>query len=604
MSFIEPVANHYANNSKLNLTELLSSCEKLKLTNSQITDTMISVLAPFCATTFKMKPAGENGYIAEYDYRTLELVRKDLYQFCLKGMFASDVKQARDKFEEIYAEREKEGWGIYKTLSDPSYWGAEIKDQQDIEKYFDAISKLGEAKGSRLDYSLIGKGEKNLDLRVNGDLMLMLGSTLIELNNLAEEDDLPKEIKEPVIYLATILVLNETLASNPEVFDKVTKQMAPYFCASITKDLNSIRNCDVRDLAVRLASKRIEKLNSALPDADKYPNNAQRLFHDLKLTESLKTQIRKLNDLKIKWTEEGSNYSWALIDDNGEEIFYTLYSEEGDELPAKDFEEAFGRLASDDTETILTALEYFDREIVAKKEDKTIDTFEEVATLICSNLMVAEFIKNPTEKEKVQEILLLPLVQCFKNLDSKQISKVKMQAYEDAKKLFEENGKSKEFDEKYGKYGKSEIDFVKEGKKVLQNTQKAIGSIGSKKKVGMDEREVSAIIKNAYYALRSWNVGLAGKIQQAVSSGKNKKEIEDLIANGTSKIKSDDVKAGITSIMSDFAQNLMEIKGLSESGEIYSEEEKKEIREDKGLTLPKIKAKIQAKIDGGKSFEK
>ena len=437
MSVIQQIINHFSKNSPLNEKKLIESCkESLKKTNYVFSETDRAVLKPFYVT----KVSAEDMDNIEITYRSLGKVRKDMQQFETKGVYAESPRQRKTAFDKSYQDKKSEGYSVYSVLKDDASFKQPEGFEKIYDKYLKATYKLGEVKEEGAKILLKSQGAVSMNIDFSNDVDAFLTSTLFELKNIAASnpDEYYGQIIEPSIYLATILVAHDVCGDSPAV-EEITKKMAGYLNSSLTGEMSNLDNYYVKEDAIKLARARLAQLNSVLEDNEKYPNQVESFFHDLKLDVDLNSKTTDFNDLRIKWSTQGSNYNWATIADGGEEIYYTLYSDPEDLEPAKNDDEALKRLLSDDFETVLTAFEFFDRKMLEAREDKVVDTYKEAASLCMFNLVMAGFIEDPEMQRKVEEVFALPLVQCVKNLDSKELKAAEKQAIEDVTKYAEAN---------------------------------------------------------------------------------------------------------------------------------------------------------------------
>ncbi len=466
----------YNGTSTITKRDLVSSAKKsLKKTNHDFSREEVAVLFPFIAKQVKMERDGLE-YRRVFGGRTLGGVLKDLDQMANMGMFGDNAEKRKQESERLYQEGEGDFGKIYAWIKQlPS------SDQmkEDVDKYYDIVRKMGEVHEEVKDGERSFKFNMTADKEFSTPISREEGSKflvcsllndfivnkcpkfVVEKKTSGEEFDL----KMPVVYLATILTLR-SIIKDDESYNQILKTLTIPLRKSISERIFDIDNGIVREEAVKLCKARLEQLNS---NGGNYNTDAGALFYDLVLEQQLHRSIEKVNDLAVRITNQGSNYPFIIIKDNGISLVKPT------EVPSfEDVEKAYAELGN--VGSALGAFAYLDKEIFENKEDKIIDTPEEIAEVMLANLIMLENCgMNDSGKKVYQQMFILPLIQCMDSIEAKEIKQIQDTALEDVKKL---NVLSAD---KYANYGKSQFKSKQEAEKFRKLIVKELYAQGNKK---------------------------------------------------------------------------------------------------------------------------
>lgn len=466
----------YNGTSTITKRDLVSSAKKsLKKTNHDFSREEVSVLFPFIAKQVKMEREGLE-YRRVFGGRTLGGVLKDLDQMANMGMFG-DYAEKRNQDSEVSYQEGEERFGKTYAWINQLFSSDKLKD--DVDKYYDIVKKLGEVHeefkdGERTfkfnmtadkEFSTpISKTEKSKFLvcsLLNDFITNKCPNFIVESKNTGVQMDL----KMPTVYLATILTLR-SVVQDDESFNKILKTLSIPLRKSITEGIFNVDNSIVREGAIKLCKARLEQLNS---NGGNYNTDVGALFYDLVLEQQLHRSIEKVNDLAVRITNQGSNYPFIIIKDNGISLVRPT------EVP--DFEDVSTAYAGlKNAGSALGAFAYLDKKIFENKKDKIIDTPEEIAEVMLANLIMLENCGMDEASKKVyQQMFILPLIQSIDSFDAKQIKEIQDTALEDVREL---NVLSAD---RYANYGKSAFKSKKEAEKFRKLIVKELYAQGRKK---------------------------------------------------------------------------------------------------------------------------
>lgn len=464
-------------------------------------------LLPFTSVSTKTSVKEDGTFDVAFENRPLGKIKKDLWQILTSGMFSENLMTEKKQKIDHYKNEKNAGFKIYSAfVNEKDYWKTKIDTNKTYEQYVDLLISNGEAKskGGRLEI-VVDDIEKGKNFIVSGP-SIILATNIYQLHKLARKENINENIIEPVVYLASLLMLpamvsKEDIRSDKDFSLELSRKLLPYLYESIDKKIEDSFGDVVANFAVKIANDRIEKLNQDIEEYNKDKDDKEKLekylkidnfYYDARLEELLDQRITKFQDLPIRWAREGSNYKWTIVNKDGtvENLFVT----DDEKLEEESCDYAFKSLESKDEAQILAAFEFFDNQITNEKNhDKIVDTFEEVAEILFSNLILLSYVNKKGQidqgnRENMEQIFTLPLVQCLGNMDRKGIIKAEQKSYESVKRLFKEAGKEKEFEDNFKyfnhRYNRERIstDYIKKTSKiVLSELRKAQNKKSTKK---------------------------------------------------------------------------------------------------------------------------
>lgn len=295
----------------------------------------------------------------------------------------------------------------------------------------------------------------------------------------AKEQNVPQHLFKPAVYLSSILVLASITGKDyPETTNELIKKMVPFLHASISAENQNVDNFTLKNIAVDLANSRIRQLNGGISSPDDKYKKLDDLFKSLQIRKLFEEKIVKFSDIPLQWSGQGVNPKWKFIDRDGSEfqIFVGLKEPLGDKTNLKDI---FSYLESNDEDKILAGFEFIDKELlkagrIVKRNRVGKEDFKTAVEILYTNLILLSYLVNEkkiTDSEilsMLEEIFVLPLVQCQMNLSKKQLEVCEASAYENVRYIFEVAHKEDEFSEKFGyftnRYEKEKLskEFLKE----------------------------------------------------------------------------------------------------------------------------------------------
>lgn len=571
-AYIDKIFNGTGTITSKNLAAAARS--SLRKTSHIFSREEVAVLLPFITKQVKMVPNGD-GYVRTFFGRTLGGVSKDLDQMASMGMFGDNAAKKVESRRATFAEGKEQFGETYAWLNQL----AENKElKQDADEYYDIVKKMGEVqevveKGERsFRFSVSADKPFNIQISRNEYAKFLISSLLNDFitkkdaNFIVENKTTHEKIdlKMPTIYLATILTLRSVVKDDKSFNDILSNLVTP-LRESITPEMFGVDNATVREEAIALCKARLEQLNL---NGGTYNTDIGALFHDLVLEQQLHRRIEKVNDLAIRMTNEGSNYPFMIIKESG--ISYAKIEESAKFENAK---EAFTNLNK--ASTALNSFSYLDRAIFENKEDKIIDSPEEIAEALMANLLILENSgMSENGKKTFQQMFVVPLVQCLDNLDAKAIKKAQDAALEDVKGLEILPADA------YENYGKTEFSASKEIAKWLTTGKGSIKNKLSKNRVASKKRPINQAQETALSLITgkmdSWFSG------RLVIDGQTD---EELLRLSNLKYAGIDSKA-LEEIM--IILDETEAKAISalhaQDGKMLTKEERKQALADAGLT--------------------
>ena len=457
---------------KITTKDLIKAAKAtLQQTKYSFSDAEAEVLLPFVAKEVKMERDGKDGYKRSVSQRSMAKVRKDLVQSLGQGMHADQVEQRESEYDKEKAEKGKTvGWLNLFYEENPQL-------KSDAETYYGIIKKLGEVEekteaDGTLSYKIKIKGAEKFSTNIDGEqyaklLALSLYKAFYEQEEVALTAKVAGkdvDIKEPAIYLATILTLRSIIENTPEKneeFKKIVKKMALPLRDSIAEEAGAVPNKEVRAKAIELCQNRIKMLNA---NGGEYKDDFEKYFHDLMLEQQLNHHVEKVNDLSIRMKGEGSNYPLMQIQSAGN-AYYALAGVGS----CENDDEAKTKLKNGIMGGAIDAFNYYNTKIMSEKKDKAIDTPEEIAEILLANLLILQESEMKLgDKKAFGQMFIVPLVQCSYNLTPDQIKKAQDAAFKDVRAL----GFLK--DDAYNNYGKTKFSATKEADKFAKEVVKQL----------------------------------------------------------------------------------------------------------------------------------
>lgn len=449
-------------------------------------------LLPFLDSSIKTTVKEDGSIAVDFVARSLGKIKKDLWQILTSGMFSENLITAKIDSINKYKGKKDEGFKIYSAFADESdYWKTKIETNKTYEKYINLLLLSGEASVEGDELKLEASDiDKSKTFKMHGPSIL-LATNIHQLNEIAIEKNIEEKIIEPVVYLASLLMLpvlttKEDIKNKKDFTFELSRKLLPYLYESIDKDIENSTAFSIVDLAVDLANTRIEKLNEVIDDYNKDKSDEDKeekyetvdsLYYDMKINQLVQQKIMKFQDLPVRWAKDGSNYRWAIVDNSGK-LGY-LYVADDEKLKTDDIKEVFNLLKSNDEAQILASFEFLDQQIINDGEhDKVVDTFEEVAEILYANLILLSYINknggiNDENRKNMEQIFTIPLIQCLGNMDKDSIKTIEQKAYNSVRKLFVSAGEGKEFDDNFKyfnhRYNRKKLseDYLKSVNKII-----------------------------------------------------------------------------------------------------------------------------------------
>ena len=417
-------------------------------------------------TTLKTTIASDGKFDVQFEFRKLDKIKKDFWQLATAGIFPGDVQEKLKMIEDVKAKKNAGYKSFGAFVGNDDYWKIKSSCNQTDAKLLQLMNENGEVvidwANKQLHFtssSLL----KNKKFDIKDVTAAIFASNLQTLEDKAAAMYNDGDLIEPAVQLASILFIQAVteqadLKDGNDVPSEFAEKMLPFLYDSMP-NLSDEDNETVRQMAFELANERIQELNNMIEahnklsskPLEKYPDIKQ-FYHDTQVYRLLDQKINKFQDLPIKWAKEGSNYLWRIIDENG--VVSEVYVEDKDLIKDGDFQEAFKRLESNDEDKILSAFEFFDREIAKTTKSKAINNFEEAASAIFSNLILLSYASEKAKisdenRKTMEQIFTVPLLQCLDELDNHAYARVERKAYDDAKALFEKADKAQDFEDNF-----------------------------------------------------------------------------------------------------------------------------------------------------------
>ena len=424
------------------------------------------VFLPFTEHKLEKNLSSNGAYSSKLIFLRLNTVKDALWEFMTKGMYAETLANDNNEMMQVFAKAEMRGGSFYSIFQiDDDYWKTEngFDSSNKIDKYFNLIKTLGEAEVTGEKYKFVDDivfklGDK---ATLKNDEEIILASTLISLIKTAKEKNVPQHLFKPAVYLSSILVLASITGKDyPETTNELIKKMVPFLHASISAENQNVDNFTLKNIAVDLANSRIRQLNDRISSPDDKYKELDDLFKSLQIRKLFEEKIVKFSDIPLQWSGQGVNPKWKFIDRDGSEfqIFVEPKEALGDETNLTDI---FFSLESNDEDKILAGFEFIDKELlkvgrivkrnrVGKEDFKTAVEILYTNLILLSYLVKEEKIKDTEILSMLEEIFVLPLVQCQMSLSKKQLEVCEASAYENVRYIFEVAHKGKEFSEKFG----------------------------------------------------------------------------------------------------------------------------------------------------------
>lgn len=428
------------------------------------------VFLPFTEHKLKKNLSSNGAYSSKLISLQLNTVKDALWEFMTKGMYAETLANDNNKMMQVFAEAEMHGGSFYSIFQiDDDYWKTEngFDSSDKIDKYFKLIETLGEAEVTGEKYKFVDDVVFKLgdEATLKNEEEIILASTIISLIKTAKEQNVPQHLFKPAVYLSSILVLASITGKDyPETTNELIKKMVPFLHASISAENQNVDNFTLKNIAVDLANSRIRQLNGDISSPDDKPDDQYKeldnLFKSLQIRKLFEEKIVKFSDIPLQWSGQGVNPKWKFIDRDGSEfqIFVEPKEALGDET---DLKSIFSYLESNDEDKILAGFEFIDKELlkagrivkgnrVGKEDFKTAVEILYTNLILLSYLVDEKKIADPEILSMLEEIFVLPLVQCQMSLSKKQLEVCEASAYENVRYIFVVADKEDEFSEKFG----------------------------------------------------------------------------------------------------------------------------------------------------------
>lgn len=396
-----------------------------------------AALLSMISTSYKME-----GKEHKYFYRTMGQVEKDLKQLLTGGIFGEEKAEKRFESEkQAYLAKKaeaKEGAIVLPQFSEKH----SLMRSSEVYKY--VINKLGEIKVEENDgkRSFTFVNLQNQEPMKNTETQKLVLTSLVEsIGRLADEHNKNSDEKakisaaerDCVVYLASMLVLenlnNERdKASHEETalaIEEAFGAMLPYLAYSIDESIFKEPNSRIFELATRLAKNRIGEINRILSEKNQFADNVYKHFKDAKFSDVLYKSVNNFTDLRVAFDEQGSNFSFSVIDDKGIELFFNTIRRPETE------EDASAAFKSKNVATVLSGFAFLDYKMLEDETDRDIDTYEEAAQMLLTNLLVAEHIDISQDMRKsLQQIFVFPFIQAYSKLSQAQQKEIRKGALE------------------------------------------------------------------------------------------------------------------------------------------------------------------------------
>ncbi len=454
------------------------------------------VFLPFTEHKLEKNLSSNGAYSSKLISLQLNTVKDALWEFMTKGMYAETLANDNNKMMQVFAEAEMHGGSFYSIFQiDDHYWETEngFDSSDKIDKYFELIKKLGEAEVKGEDYAFVDNivfklGEK---ATLKNEEEIILASTIISLIKTAKEKNVPQHLFKPAVYLSSILVLASITGKDyPETTNELIKKMVPFLHASISAENQNVDNFTLKNIAVDLANSRIKQLNGGISSPDDKYKELDNLFKSLQIRKLFEEKIVKFSDIPLQWSGQGVNPKWKFIDRDGSE--FQIFVEPKEALGDKtDLKNIFSSLESNDEDKILAGFEFIDKELLKEllKDERIVkrnrvgkEDFKTAVEILYTNLILLSYLVNEKKianteiLSMLEEIFVLPLVQCQMSLSKKQLEVCEASAYENVRYIFEVAHKGEEFSDKFGfftnRYEKEKLS--KEFLKAVARTIKAL----------------------------------------------------------------------------------------------------------------------------------
>lgn len=581
-AYIDKIFNGTGTITSKNLAAAARS--SLRKTSHIFSREEVAVLLPFITKQVKMVPNGD-GYVRTFFGRTLGGVSKDLDQMASMGMFGDNAAKKVESRRATFAEGKEQFGETYAWLNQLTE-NEELK--QDADEYYDIVKKMGEVqevveKGERsFRFSVSADKKFNIQISRNEYAKFLISSLLNDFitkkdpNFIVENKTTHEKIdlKMPAIYLATILTLRSVVKDDKSFNDILSNLVTP-LRESITPEMFGVDNATVREEAIALCKARLEQLNQ---NGGTYNTDIGALFHDLVLEQQLHRRIEKVNDLAIRMTNEGSNYPFMIIKESG-----ISYVKVDDSAKFENSQQAFANLNK--AATALNSFSYLDRAIFENKEDKIIDSFEEIAEVLMANLLILENSSmSENGKKTFQQMFVVPLVQCLDNLDAKAIKKAQDAALEDVKGLEILPADA------YENYGKTAFKSKKEAEKFRKMIVKELNKQGRKR--GLYKANALAKENPLRAAIMLSTQYLGNKSFKGNDFGQDVTEMNLAdIDNRTKNAVFEEVYIAYSAVTDEIEQF---------DTQMFTKEEKTSLLQDKNITKEKAKEIAEKAIQAGK----
>ena len=376
-------------------------------------------LSALSDTTLKTTVASDGKFDVQFEFRKLDKIKKDFWQLATAGIFPGDVQEKLKMIEDVKAKKNAGYKSFGAFVGNDDYWKIKSSCNQTDAKLLQLMNENGEVvidwANKRLHFTSASLF-KNKKFDIKDVTAAIFASNLQTLEDKAAAMYNDGDLIEPAVQLASILFIQAVteqadLKDGNDVPSEFAEKMLPFLYESMP-NLSDEDNETVRQMAFELANERIQELNNVIEahnklsskPLEKYPDIKQ-FYHDTQVYRLLDQKINKFQDLPIKWAKEGSNYLWRVLDENG--VVSEVYVEDKDLIKDGDFQEAFKRLESNDEDKILSAFEFFDREIAKTTKSKAINNFEEAASAIFSNLILLSYASEKAKKVAQNAVKLL-----------------------------------------------------------------------------------------------------------------------------------------------------------------------------------------------------
>ena len=376
-------------------------------------------LSALSDTTLKTTVGSDGKFDVQFEFRKLDKIKKDFWQLATAGIFPGDVQEKLKMIEDVKAKKNAGYKSFGAFVGNDDYWKIKSSCNQTDAKLLQLMNENGEVvidwANKRLHFTSASLF-KNKKFDIKDVTAAIFASNLQTLEDKAAAMYNDGDLIEPAVQLASILFIQAVteqadLKDGNDVPSEFAEKMLPFLYESMP-NLSDEDNETVRQMAFELANERIQELNNVIEahnklsskPLEKYPDIKQ-FYHDTQVYRLLDQKINKFQDLPIKWAKEGSNYLWRVLDENG--VVSEVYVEDKDLIKDGDFQEAFKRLESNDEDKILSAFEFFDREIAKTTKSKAINNFEEAASAIFSNLILLSYASEKAKKVAQNAVKLL-----------------------------------------------------------------------------------------------------------------------------------------------------------------------------------------------------